>query len=183
MPSSISRNLIHWFLNLSNNFQTHLFHLNDSFMMWFFQQIKNFNTTITIRKKCDFQTFLEAILWCFPYTFQLSQNPKTMKHMHIASINHTYLSSTQLQWNLPAWEMSFSFHPTFFARPKLTFSKPCLKDANHLNSWKIPENDNVIIEQMYLEKKETRKTQSNNLHKSSRWIRHISSSNISALTC
>ncbi len=48
---------------------------------------------------------------------------------------------------------------------------------------KIPENDNAIIEQMYLEKKETGKTQSNNLHKSSRWIRHISSSDIAALTC
>jgi hypothetical protein len=33
---------------------------------------------------------------------------------------------------------------------------------------KIPDNDNAIIEQMYLEKKETGKTQSNNLHKSSR---------------
>jgi hypothetical protein len=36
---------------------------------------------------------------------------------------------------------------------------------------------------MHLEKKETGKTHSNDLHKSSRWIRHISSSNISALTC
>lgn len=32
----------------------------------------------------------------------------------------------------------FQLSPAFFARPTLTFSKLCLKGADHLNSWKNP---------------------------------------------
>jgi hypothetical protein len=65
--------------------------------------------------------------------------------------------------------MSFNFHPTFFARPTLIFGQALLEGRQTTSiPGKIQENDNAVTEQMYLEKKETGKTHSHNLHKSSR---------------
>jgi hypothetical protein len=80
MPSSISRNLIHWFLNLSNNFQTHLFHLNDSFMMWFFQQIKKIQYNNCNKNEAWLPNFFASYFMMFSLHISIvskSQNHET----------------------------------------------------------------------------------------------------------
>jgi hypothetical protein len=52
--------------------------------------------------------------------------------------------------------MSFDFHPSFFPRPLLLLGQALLEGWGTASiPAKIPENGNAIIEQMYLEKKET----------------------------
>ncbi len=134
MPSSISRNLISWILNLSNNFETHLFHLDDFVALWFFQQMKNFNTKITIGKKHGFQTFLEAILWCLPDTFQLSQKPQnheTYSYSKVSTIHSAVVTkSTSLQD-----VFQLSFHILCKAYIDI-WASTAWRPPNHLNSWK-----------------------------------------------
>jgi hypothetical protein len=55
--------------------------------------------------------------------------------------------------------MSFDFHPSFFPRPLLLLGQALLEGWGTASiPAKIPENGNAIIEQMYLEKKETGNT-------------------------